>query len=107
MARRAGRPRPARGERNRGAAVAVRPVSFRAGANEPAGRTGRAAVGPGHRAPLRARQRLSTNTVTAANYLDLSGADVIVGVNDTGIEAAHPDLADRVEGFPFDLTGHG
>src|SRR6266540_308115 len=55
----------------------------------------------------RARLRVSTNTFTAANYLDLSGADVIVGVNDTGIEAAHPDLADRVDGFRFDLTGHG
>src|SRR6185369_17003498 len=55
----------------------------------------------------RARLRVSTNTVTAANYLDLSGAGVTVGVNDTGIDAGHPDLADHVFGFPFDYTRHG
>src|SRR5262249_28160175 len=54
-----------------------------------------------------ARLRVSTNTTTFANYLDLSGAGVIVGVNDDGIDAGHPDLAGRVYGFTPDLTGHG
>src|SRR5437867_2657881 len=55
----------------------------------------------------RARLRVSTNTITAANYQDLSGDGVVVGVNDTGIDSQHPDLAGVVYGFPIDLTGHG
>src|SRR6185436_11444647 len=46
-------------------------------------------------------------TITAANYLDLSGAGVIVAVNDDGIDAGHPDLAANTFGFTVDLTGHG
>ena len=50
----------------------------------------------------RARLRVSTNTITAANYQDLSGDGVVVGVNDTGIDSQHPDLAGIVYGFPID-----
>ena len=36
---------------------------------------------------------ISTDTVTATNYMDLSGQNVLVEVNDTGIDAAHPDFS--------------
>ncbi len=35
---------------------------------------------------------ISTDTVTNANYLGLSGSNVVVEVNDTGIDQAHPDF---------------
>ena len=35
---------------------------------------------------------ISTDTVTATNYLGLSGLNVLVEVNDTGIDATHPDF---------------
>ena len=36
---------------------------------------------------------ISTDTVTATNYLGLSGSNVLVEVNDTGIDANHPDFS--------------
>ena len=66
----------------------------------------------------RAAVGVAANTVTTANYLNLSGSNVTVEVNDTGIDAAHPDLMTygnvaptRVTGFfpssTNDIDGHG
>jgi len=68
------------------------------------------------RAPVndlsRQRVRVSTNTITTANHLDLTGANVMVNVNDTGVDATHPDLTIlRIFANPaaaaIDLDGHG
>lgn len=59
----------------------------------------------------RQRLRISTNTVTAApagNFRGLTGAGVLVNVNDTGAYADHPDLTPaRITGLTTDLNGHG
>ena len=59
----------------------------------------------------RQRLRISTNTVTAApagNFRGLTGAGVLVNVNDTGAYADHPDLTPaRITGLTTDLDGHG
>jgi subtilisin-like proprotein convertase family protein len=36
---------------------------------------------------------ISADTVTPTNYLSLSGSNVLVEVNDTGIDATHPDFS--------------
>jgi subtilisin-like proprotein convertase family protein/sugar lactone lactonase YvrE len=61
---------------------------------------------------------VAANTVTMTNYLNLSGSNVTVEVNDTGVDAGHPDLMTygnvvptRVTGFfpssTNDVDGHG
>lgn len=66
---------------------------------------------------------ISTNTLTATNYLGLTGKNVMVEVNDTGIDSTHPDFtatgtaetgpagATRVIGDVarsiIDIDGHG
>jgi subtilisin-like proprotein convertase family protein len=53
---------------------------------------------------------VSADTQTTSNYLNLSGSNVWVAVNDSSIDATHPDLTNRVFGAPADLTdlnGHG
>lgn len=55
----------------------------------------------------RARLRVSTNTSTTASYLGLTGSNVLVAVNDEGVDGNHVDLTGRVTGATNDLTGHG
>ncbi len=59
----------------------------------------------------RTRVSVSTDTVTTNNYLDLTGSNVLVNINDTGVDATHPDLKDRVFTVPglssSDADGHG
>ena len=44
---------------------------------------------------------------TTTNYLGLTGSNVLVSVNDSGVDSTHPDLAGRVLGASIDLEGHG
>jgi subtilisin-like proprotein convertase family protein len=61
------------------------------------------------------RQRVimgvATNSTATANYLDLTGKDVFVNVNDSGVDEEHPDLAGRVfsvdQRYLSDWVGHG
>ena len=59
----------------------------------------------------RVRVAVSTDTVGTSNYLSLTGTNVMVNVNDSGVDAGHPDLAPRVFGLTtnnlVDQNGHG
>ena len=66
----------------------------------------------------RATMGISVDTVTNANWLGLSGSNVLVEVNDTGIDTNQPDLMQSsgtgptrvLFGFPdsgYDTDGHG
>ena len=54
---------------------------------------------------------VATNTITTNTYLNLSGLNVMVEVNDTGIDTNHPDLTGRVwmnnANGGYDTVGHG
>lgn len=59
----------------------------------------------------RERIGVATDTRTAVNHLGLTGTNVLVVLNDSGVSTDHPDLINRV--FPslpflgFDASGHG
>ena len=44
----------------------------------------------------RPRVGVAANSTNAANYAGLTGANAIVNVNDSGVDATHPDLTGRV-----------
>ena len=51
---------------------------------------------------------VAADSQVSSNYLGLTGKNVMVEVNDSGIDATHPDLAGRVFGSPtIDTSGHG
>jgi subtilisin-like proprotein convertase family protein len=56
----------------------------------------------------RATVGVAADTQVSSNYLGLTGKNVLVEVNDSGIDANHPDLINRVFGAPTtDTSGHG
>jgi subtilisin family serine protease/subtilisin-like proprotein convertase family protein len=67
------------------------------------------------RAPANDRTRVrlgvAEDTQTQTNYLGLTGTNVLVNMNDSGVDDTHPDLAGRVFAeFPValnDTNGHG
>jgi subtilisin-like proprotein convertase family protein len=54
---------------------------------------------------------ITTNSTTTSSYLDLIGSNIIVNVNDSGVDTNHPDLFPRVfADAPIsgvDSNGHG
>ncbi len=59
----------------------------------------------------RVRIGVATDPVATNNYLGLSGSNVLVNINDSGVDASHPDLSPRVLGDTtntlVDPDGHG
>lgn len=59
----------------------------------------------------RVRMGVATNTVTTNTYLGLTGTNVLVGINDWGVDQTHPDLTGRILasslGGLTDTLGHG
>ena len=54
---------------------------------------------------------VAADTTTTANYLNLTGSNVVVEVNDTGVDTNHPDFFGRLTldnlGSGYDTVGHG
>jgi subtilisin-like proprotein convertase family protein len=54
---------------------------------------------------------IATNAAIQTNYLGLTGSNVLVGLNDSGVSADHPDLINRIipftAGAGVDDNGHG
>ena len=59
----------------------------------------------------RVRIGVALNVLATNNYLGLSGSNVMVNINDSGVDASHPDLIGRVFGATtntlVDPNGHG
>lgn len=59
----------------------------------------------------RVRVQVSTDTIGTTNYLGLTGKDILVNINDTGVDEQHPDLVGRVSAadpaYLVDPDGHG
>jgi subtilisin-like proprotein convertase family protein len=59
----------------------------------------------------RARIGVAADTVTPGNYLGLTGSNILVNVNDSGVDTNQPDLQGRVvgdvPGSGVDSNGHG
>jgi subtilisin-like proprotein convertase family protein len=54
---------------------------------------------------------VAADTITTSNYLNLTGTNILININDTGVDTNHPDLKPRVFfDFPIsgvDSNGHG
>ena len=48
---------------------------------------------------------VSTDNVTETNYLNLTGTNIFVELNDTGIDPNHPDFAQTTNGGPSRVIG--
>jgi subtilisin-like proprotein convertase family protein len=55
----------------------------------------------------RVRLGVAPDPISPSNYLGLTGLNIPIGLNDTGVDATHPDLVNRVEGLTDDFDGHG
>jgi subtilisin family serine protease/subtilisin-like proprotein convertase family protein len=59
----------------------------------------------------RSRIGVSSDPVAVGNYLGLTGTNVLINLNDTGVDASHPDLMGRVyadvPASAHDPNGHG
>ena len=59
----------------------------------------------------RVRMGVAEDSITSTNYLGLTGTNILVSINDSGVDALHPDLAGRVYSSVatslVDSNGHG
>ncbi|MDB6124021.1 MAG: Peptidase and in kexin sedolisin [Pedosphaera sp.] len=59
----------------------------------------------------RTRLGVSRDTITNFNYLGLTGSNILININDSGVDRLHPDLTNRVTGdlnlSLSDTDGHG